>query len=207
MRRTKLDTEQTRLALLDAAETLFWEQGAARTSVLDIARTAGLTRGAFYHHFKGKAAIFEALIARSLDTDLPGDAEGTDLDALVALRACCIVVFERFVQDRLRQRMFGIIMHRRESLGDLEPLAQARREDICRSSQVYQRLLERAEHAGQLSPEWTPAVAAITLYSTIMGLLDQWLRAPERFDARTIGTACIHQLLDSFERRPTPGRR
>ncbi len=107
MRRTKLDTEQTRLALLDAAETLFWEQGAARTSVLDIARTAGLTRGAFYHHFKDKAAIFEALIARSLDTDLPGDAEGTDLDALVALRACCIVVFERFVQDRLRQRMFG----------------------------------------------------------------------------------------------------
>ncbi|GAA5236659.1 TetR family transcriptional regulator [Verticiella sediminum] len=204
MRQTKLDTEQTRLALLDAAESLFWTQGAARTSVLDIARTANLTRGAFYYHFKDKAAIFEALIerARALDADLPVIAEGEKADALATLRAFCIGVFERFVQDRLRQRVFGIVMHRREALGDLEPLAQARREEICRSSHAYERLLERARKAGQLSPHWTPPIAATTLYCAIMGLLDQWLRAPERFDVRTVGIACINQLLDSFGHRP-----
>lgn len=208
MRQTKLDTEQTRLALLDAAEALFWEQGAVRTSILDIARTAGLTRGAFYYHFKDKAAVFEALIerARALDTDLPAVSEADDADALATLRAFCVGVFERFVQDRLRQRVFGIVMHRREALGDLEPLAQARREEICRSSRAYQRLLERAEGAGQLSPDWTPSVAATTLYCALMGLVDQWLRAPERFDVRTVGVACINQLLDSFEHRPSPGK-
>src|SRR3546814_3223329 len=69
MRQTKVATEQTRQALLDAAEQLFWQRGAARTSVLDIARTANLTRGAFYYHFKDKVAIFEALLARARAAD------------------------------------------------------------------------------------------------------------------------------------------
>jgi AcrR family transcriptional regulator len=205
MRQTKLETERTRLALLDAAEALFWEQGAARTSVLDIARTAGLTRGAFYYHFKDKAAVFEALIerARASDADLPDLAESDEADALATLRAFCVGVFARFVEDRLRQRVFGIVMQRREALGDLEPLARARREEIWRSSHAYQRLLERAERAGRLSPDWSPPVAATTLYCAMMGLLDQWLRAPERFDVREIGVACINQLLDSFEHAPS----
>lgn len=203
MRQTKAEMEQTRESLLDAAETLFWEQGAVNTSVLDIARTAGLTRGAFYYHFKDKAAVFAALLARARaqEIDLPVGVDGDDSDALETLRAFCIGVLERFVEDRLRQRMFGIVMQRRDALGDLEPLAQERRDEICRSSHAYQRLLERAATTGRLSPAWTPQIAATTLYSTLMGLLDQWLRAPERFDVCTVGVACINQLLDSFDAR------
>lgn len=202
MRQTKAEMEQTRESLLDAAETLFWEQGAVNTSVLDIARTAGLTRGAFYYHFKDKAAVFEALLARARarEVDLP-DVDDDDIDPLATLRAFCIGVLKRFIEDRLRQRMFGIVMQRRDALGDLEPLAQERRDEICRSSHAYQRLLERAAEQGLLSPAWTPQIAATTLYSTLMGLLDQWLRAPERFDVCSVGVACINQLLDSFDAR------
>lgn len=201
MRRTKAETEQTRQALLEAAETLFWEQGVARTSVLDIAARADLTRGAFYHHFKNKAAVFEALILRSRfeQEDVPIATLGDDDEALGTLRSHCRGLFELFIEDRFRQRMFGIIMQRREALGDLESLAQQRRDEIFRSSQNYERLLERARRAGRLAPGWTPAIAALTLYSSIMGLLDQWLRAPERFDVRPIGIACIDQLIDAFE--------
>src|SRR3546814_353639 len=125
MRQTKVATEQTRQALLDAAEQLFWQRGAARTSVLDIARTANLTRGAFYYHFKDKVAIFEALLARARAADpaLPAVDEGEDADTLSTLRAFCTSVFEQFVKDRLRQRLFGIVMQGREALAELEPLA------------------------------------------------------------------------------------
>src|SRR3546814_9283788 len=75
-------------------------------------------------------------------------------------------------------------------------------EEICRSAHVYQRLLERARQSGRLAPNWSPEIAAITLYSTMMGLLDQWLRAPARFDGRKVGVDCINQLCDSFERLP-----
>jgi TetR/AcrR family transcriptional regulator, repressor of the mexAB-oprM multidrug resistance operon len=203
MKQSKAETERTRVALMDAAELLFWQHGVARTSVLEIATTAGLTRGAFYHHFADKASVLEALIARTRlprEHALPTPPDGAD--ALATLRAHCHRLFELFVADRSCQRTFAIVMHRRESLGDLEPLAAARRVECCRSAATYERLLQRADEAGRLAPSWTPSIAATTLFSAQMGLFDQWLRDPDRFEIRPVGLAVIDQLLDSFERRP-----
>jgi AcrR family transcriptional regulator len=52
-------------ALLDAALELFAEQGYGATSVPDICRRAGLTKGAFYSNFPNKDALFLALLDRS----------------------------------------------------------------------------------------------------------------------------------------------
>ena len=66
MKRTKEEAEQTRQALLDAAMTVFHQRGVARASLDQIARAAGLTRGALYWHFKNKEHLFEALCERHL---------------------------------------------------------------------------------------------------------------------------------------------
>ena len=202
MRTTKIETEQTRSALLDAAELLFWKQGTARTTILDIARQAGLTRGAFYHHFSDKAEVFAALIARSRfpqETAVRRSASSDDIDALATLRDTCLSFFELFAFDRARQRMFGILMHRRESLGELEPLAEARRHEIFQSREALEILLKKSRKAGQLSEIWSPAIAALTLDSLMMGLLDHWMRDTDRFDLRKQGVACIDQLFASFQ--------
>lgn len=52
--RTKATTD----ALLSAARELFAEQGFAATSLGAICERAGVTRGAFYHHFSNKEQIF-----------------------------------------------------------------------------------------------------------------------------------------------------
>jgi AcrR family transcriptional regulator len=52
---------QTRQALVDAARTRFGAAGYAATSIDDIARDARVTIGALYHHFRTKAALFEAV--------------------------------------------------------------------------------------------------------------------------------------------------
>jgi AcrR family transcriptional regulator len=57
-------SEATRTALLDAAADAFAAQGFAHTSVDDIVRRARLTKGALYHHFKDKTAVFEAVFCR-----------------------------------------------------------------------------------------------------------------------------------------------
>jgi TetR/AcrR family transcriptional regulator, transcriptional repressor for nem operon len=49
--RTQVDA---RTRLLDAAMQVVREQGYAATTVDDICRTAALTKGAFFHHFKSK---------------------------------------------------------------------------------------------------------------------------------------------------------
>jgi AcrR family transcriptional regulator len=47
--------------LLSAARHLFGEQGYAATSVDDIVTSAGVTKGALYHHFGDKADLFRAV--------------------------------------------------------------------------------------------------------------------------------------------------
>lgn len=55
-------TDQTRGALLGAARALFIEKGFAGTSTPEIVAAAGITRGALYHHFEDKRALFRAVI-------------------------------------------------------------------------------------------------------------------------------------------------
>ena len=59
--------------LMDAARSLFRAHGYAETSVDDITRAAQLTKGAFYHHFTDKKAIFRAVFEeaeRQLHADI-----------------------------------------------------------------------------------------------------------------------------------------
>jgi AcrR family transcriptional regulator len=60
--------EATRRAVLDAARVLFGRQGYAQTSVDEIADAARVTKGAVYHHFAGKEALFRAVYAE-VETD------------------------------------------------------------------------------------------------------------------------------------------
>jgi AcrR family transcriptional regulator len=54
----------TKRALVDVAQELFAQQGYAGTSLDAIVAGARVTKGALYHHFTGKQALFEAVFER-----------------------------------------------------------------------------------------------------------------------------------------------
>jgi AcrR family transcriptional regulator len=58
------DVAARREAILDAALACFARYGLRRTSMEDIAREAGVSRAAVYHHFGGKEALFVGLVER-----------------------------------------------------------------------------------------------------------------------------------------------
>jgi AcrR family transcriptional regulator len=65
VKRTQAErSDATRAALIAAARPLFAQRGYAGVGTEEIARAAGVTRGALYHHFEGKRELFEAVYER-----------------------------------------------------------------------------------------------------------------------------------------------
>ena len=58
----------TRARIVEKADTLFYEGGFEATSFADIAAAVGISRGNFYHHFKTKDEILDAVITRRTKT-------------------------------------------------------------------------------------------------------------------------------------------
>jgi len=58
--------EETRAHILQAAEECFARRGYDATSVADICDLAGVSKGAFYHHFSSKQTLFLELLERWL---------------------------------------------------------------------------------------------------------------------------------------------
>jgi AcrR family transcriptional regulator len=56
-------TEATRQALLSAGREAFARDGYQAAGIETISRAARVTRGAFYHHFEDKTALFDAVVA------------------------------------------------------------------------------------------------------------------------------------------------
>lgn len=76
-------------AILTAARRLFGTRGFAATTMDEIAENAGIAKGAVYHHFKTKEAVFEAvfdLISRDLVVEIDGAARA-EKDVLAAMVA------------------------------------------------------------------------------------------------------------------------
>jgi AcrR family transcriptional regulator len=65
--------DATRAALIEAARRLFVERGCFETGTEEIVRAASVTRGALYHHFVDKKALFLAVF-EAVEEDLAGAA-------------------------------------------------------------------------------------------------------------------------------------
>src|ERR1700761_9773967 len=105
-RRRELYSEATQAALLDEATRLFATRGYAGTSLEDVAAASQVTRGAVYHHFDGKQALFEAVLdAQETRAIARITAAATAADPLEAARQaldafldqCCDPVYGRLV--------------------------------------------------------------------------------------------------------------
>ncbi|HEX6122420.1 MAG TPA: helix-turn-helix domain-containing protein [Ktedonobacterales bacterium] len=62
--RREQQAEQRRNQLIDTALALFAERGFERTTIKDLAETAGVAQGLVYHYFASKDELLQAVIAR-----------------------------------------------------------------------------------------------------------------------------------------------
>ena len=63
------DPARTREAILDAAQALILDHGFGATTVDAVVTRAGITKGAFFHHFASKADLAHSLMLRYAEMD------------------------------------------------------------------------------------------------------------------------------------------
>ncbi|HJL18617.1 MAG TPA: TetR/AcrR family transcriptional regulator [Sandaracinaceae bacterium LLY-WYZ-13_1] len=88
--------EATRAAILEAAFRAFCEQGYEATTVAQLLRESGLSKGAFYHHFESKEEVLDAVIERITEgalAQVTAQVDAAGEDALAQLE--CFVSASR----------------------------------------------------------------------------------------------------------------
>ncbi|MCX5496050.1 TetR family transcriptional regulator [Kaistia dalseonensis] len=178
MRRTKSESEETRQRILDAAETVFLENGVSGTSLERIAKAAAVTRGAIYWHFSDKQELFAAMIERVrtlhgclIERELTGME-----DPLTFIAGRAYQIVNLFESDAHMRLVYKIIVTRCEYVGEMQEALVLQRSLHETMISVFRRAFDVAEANGELGREWTAETATATLTCFLSGMLNDWLR-------------------------------
>lgn len=176
-RKTKEEAQETRHAILDAAELVFQENGVSHTSLAEIATAAGVTRGAIYWHFRNKADLFDAMIQRVFD---PLEAKLAELQAddlenpLDTLRAIAVYFLDRVAADPRYLRVLEIAWHKCEYVGEMATIRDNHLECGNQYLALNEAAFRLARERGYVPPEVDPRTAAVGLMAVVDGLVVNW---------------------------------
>lgn len=175
-RRTKAEAEATRQSILDSAEQVFMEYGVGRTSLEQIARHSGVTRGAIYWHFRNKSDILDAMLerVRSPLTDMIDNGTGQDIENL---KNVCIYALKKLTGDEHHFRVYSILFHRTESDQALQKHVELAREATAQLTEIF----ARPENARKLRSGISPDQAARQVHTQMLGIYFDWLGSPSQW--------------------------
>lgn len=188
-------SEATRTALISAARRLFGERGYAAVATEEIVRSAGVTRGALYHHFGAKSDLLEA-VYRQVEEEITAQIAEVALSSgaagpLDSLREGVALFIDACAEDEV-QRI--VLLDGPAVLGW----------DRCREIAVTYGLglieasLEAAIEAGEIDPQPVKPLAHV-----LMGALDEAAMLVARSAdpaLREDVTAVLGRLLESLRR-------
>jgi len=204
-RRTKAEALATRNRILDAAERVFSRRGASRPSLEDIAAAAGVTRGAIYWHFRNKADLFGAMLARvTLPMEEMVGRAGDDAltDPLGYIRRCMVTVLRKTTDDAQTRRVFEIVCHKCEYVDEMARVRDRYVEMRADCLGEIERGVRNAIRRGLLRPGVNARSAAVGLHALVDGLISNWLLEPKYFPLGREAERMVDQYLAGLGARP-----
>lgn len=190
--------EDTREKILSVALKLFSERGFDATGVAEICEQAGLSKGAFYHHFPTKQAVFLNMVdtfLKGLDQDLLSMPEGSMTTVPELLRHMARRTEEIFSLANGRLSIF------------LEFWAQARKEPevwsrtvepFRRYREMFATLIRKGIHEGTLR-KVDPDAAGSALVSLAVGVVLQGVVDNQGAKWHEVMMSSVELLLSGME--------
>ncbi len=186
-------------SLTDVAFAVFAARGYDAASMDDVARTAGITKAAIYHHVAGKEALLERGLARALDAlfAILDDPAAADAPPDARLRA----IVERVAATTIRLLPEVSVLFRVRGNSAVERRAMDRRRAF---DAAVGRLVRAAQDAGRLRGD-LDAGLIVRLAFGMSNSVVEWYRPGGREGAGAIAAAVVAILFDGLGAGvPTP---
>jgi AcrR family transcriptional regulator len=194
----QLRSEETRQKITQSALKLFADKGYDATGVAEICESSEVSKGAFYHHFPSKQAIFLELLKEwlaSLDAEL-GRAMGRSATVPEGLLAMASEMKEVFSAADGRLPLF------------MEFWQQARRDPLVwkefispyrRYQEFFARIVQKGIDEGSLKPLDANA-AGQTLVAIAVGIVVQGVIDPKAAAWDEVARGAVELLISGLRR-------
>lgn len=202
VRKTKEEAQETRNAILDAAERVFQERGVSHTSLAEIASAAGVTRGAIYWHFANKSDVFDALFERvfaplearfeAMHDELRNNPKANPLEYL---RSMALDFIGRVVSDPRYFRLIEISWHKCEYVGEMATIRDNHLECGNRHLEMAVGSFCLAQERGFLPERLDARIAAMGLVALIDGMVVNFTLEKSTFPLAAFAPAILDAYL------------
>lgn len=196
------DPEATRAALIQSALSLFGERGFSGTSIREVTSGAGVTKGAFYHHFESKEDLLRLIHDEFVDYQLaamerilltydePGMQIQRLLDEFLTSTARYQANVTVFYQERryLTGERFQAVMEKRE-----------------RFDEMFRDTIRRGIDTGVFRADLDPHIVGLGLLG-MCAWTYQWFRPGGQFSSSEVAGMFAALVLDGLHPRAATPR-
>jgi AcrR family transcriptional regulator len=187
-------SEETRTRIMESSVKLFSERGFNAASVDDICAEAGISKGAFYHHFESKQGLFLALLdgwLKAIDNAIEASKDMTAPETFLQMTEAFPYVFET-AGNHLPMFMEFWLQASRD-----KKIWQASIAPYRRYHKYFTSLIKKGVDEGSFA-DVEPRIASRLIISTAMGLLLQSLLDPEGAKWEKVARESTTMLLNSL---------
>jgi len=201
MRRTKEEADITRQRLLLAALNVFSRQGYDATRLEDIAAEAEVTRGAIYHHFGGKAELYNEMVMEFTQRVMPviNEAVSQGGGALDTLRRLFVSTLSYIEEDAIYRAVNELVLFKTSVSPELAEGMQRKVEGIYGLIDFISQQIQQGMDAGEIRRNIDARDTAIGFLALQNGLMMVWLLEPKAFSlkakAKSMAEIFIHGIV------------
>jgi len=192
----QLRSEETRARILEASVKQFSVNGYNKASVDNICAQAGVSKGAFYHHFKTKQDVFLALLdgwLQTFDQAIEASKDQTAPEIFQKMTEYFPYIFETAGENLPMFLEFWLQASRDETIWDAS-IAPYRR-----YHKHFVSLIKKGIAEGSFA-DVDPNLAARLIVSAAMGLLLQSLLDPDGAKWEKVARETVQVMMKSLLR-------
>ncbi len=190
-------TAVRRREIIDATVRVMASRGWNETSIDEITREAGVSRGLVSYHFKDKNELLSGVLERSREifNDAVAAAVTASSDPVEQMRLATRAAIFQAREDPVAFEVFLNF----SANGVVDPALHAQVQALYQSFRdVTATAIRRGQERGYYRRELDPETAAARHQGTIIGIALQWLLAPGAFDLEGAADSAIEMLMGAL---------